>query len=192
MKPPTTFLSLPAEIRNEIYIITNNLHNIQAADLGHSEDCSTQANQPDLCVFCIECNDGTSCRLCLDHPYRTKELSLWVNRNSAYADEAHRSEASKQSLRHPNTTHAFPSEPSARVHGAHIEHGVEQPPLTKVCHQFRNDTLPIFYGTNSFMFTIFDRKIDVASIFKWSKSIGPRNVALLRMRSGRVTNWLWR
>lgn len=68
----------------------------------------------------------------------------------------------------------------AGVHGAHLEHGVEQPVLSNVSKEVRNNTLPIFYGTNSFLFTIFDREIDSQSIFKWARTIGRANMSLLK------------
>ena len=61
-----------------------------------------------------------------------------------------------------------------------MKNGVEQPALTKVSKEVRNDTLPIFYGSHCFMFTLFDRNTESASIFKWVRNIGKDSAALLR------------
>jgi hypothetical protein len=53
----------------------------------------------------------------------------------------------------------------------------QQPDLTRVCRQVRNDTLPMFYGSNHF---VLNGDYDWTSCRKWLRVIGPRNAALLR------------
>ena len=53
----------------------------------------------------------------------------------------------------------------------------QQPDLTRVCRQVRDDTLPMFYGSNHF---VLDGDCYGTSYRKWLRVIGPRNVALLR------------
>ena len=74
----------------------------------------------------------------------------------------------------------YPIGSKASGHAAHIKNGVEQPALTKVSKQVRDETLPIFYGSQSFLLTLFDREVDSASIFKWVRTIGKDNAGLLR------------
>jgi hypothetical protein len=54
----------------------------------------------------------------------------------------------------------------------------QQPDLTRVCHQVRDDTLPMFYGSNHFV--LHGDYYGGASYRKWLRVIGPPNAALLR------------
>ena len=53
----------------------------------------------------------------------------------------------------------------------------QQPDLTQVCRQVRDDTLPMFYGSNHF---VLNGDYYGTSYRKWLRVIGPRNAALLR------------
>jgi hypothetical protein len=53
----------------------------------------------------------------------------------------------------------------------------QQPDLTRVCYQVRDDTLPMFYGSNHF---VLDGDYYGTSYRKWLRVIGPPNAALLR------------
>lgn len=133
----------------------------------------------------VNSKDGMNCVLCKSllcanerHPSRTHHL--WVNRNSNYHANSPTTNADRPSLRSNKTWSFCWLGCPAGVHAAHIENGVEQPELTKVSRQIRNDTLPIFYGSHIFLFTLFDRDVDATSICKWMSRIGRHNVSLLR------------
>ncbi|KJX94448.1 hypothetical protein TI39_contig4193g00002 [Zymoseptoria brevis] len=53
----------------------------------------------------------------------------------------------------------------------------QQPDLTRVCRQVRDDTLPMFYGNNHFVLL---GDYHASRLRKWLDIIGPSNVALLR------------
>ncbi|KAK3701343.1 hypothetical protein LTR37_015565 [Vermiconidia calcicola] len=60
-----------------------------------------------------------------------------------------------------------------------VQHGLQQPPLTRVCRQIRDETLPIFYGwtyvsTNFTHFWVQHVTLD------WLAAIGMRNRRLLK------------
>ena len=178
---------MPTELRNKIYKFSGTLESKQFADLDFGDDGCLDADYHDVdsggCEFCSLCiKDGCACYMCLFMSWETEHRSIWVNRNSRYATSGHKTSKNTQLLR-SNTTLNGRFAQSASVHGAHISRGVEQPVLTKVCKKVRSDTLPIFYGDNSFLFTIFDRKTDIASLFKWLRIIGPQNArSLNRLR----------
>lgn len=181
-KAPVTFLSLPAELRNEIYELSGCLESKQRGELGFvAEGCPDGAyhDQDSGCELCwFDIKDGSSCITCLFHSWHHEPYSIWVNRNGSYSTTDHKSGVSKQSLRHNLTFHERKGEP-AEAHGAHLSSGVEQPALTRVCKEVRDDTLLMFYGGTSFLFTIFDRKIDTTSLFKWLRTIGKQNAGFL-------------
>jgi hypothetical protein len=52
--------------------------------------------------------------------------------------------------------------------------------MTRVSRQVRHDTLPMYYGSHSFLFTLFNLKSDGESIIGWLNTIGPVNAGLLR------------
>lgn len=205
-KSPTTFLSLPAELRNTIYTLSGNLVSIQTWD---AEDfqcaCVTETEHSGPNEICYE--HVRECMFCHHKDSLSSNpasLSLWVNRNSNYAVAGGKSHGGKaqggkrfgskrgasksnsnksrqmQSLRSVSFRHDTFDNSSASKHAAHIKNGVEQPALTKVSTQVRKDTLPIFYGNHSFLFTLFDREVDGASILKWVRKIGEENAGMLR------------
>jgi hypothetical protein len=53
----------------------------------------------------------------------------------------------------------------------------QQPDLTRVCHQVRDDTLPMFYGSNHF---VLHGDYYGTSYREWLRVIGPLNATLLR------------
>ncbi|SMR54945.1 unnamed protein product [Zymoseptoria tritici ST99CH_3D1] len=53
----------------------------------------------------------------------------------------------------------------------------QQPDLTLVCRQVRDDTIPMFYGNNHF---VLRGDYHASRLRKWLDIIGPSNVALLR------------
>lgn len=172
IRAPVNFLALPSELRNEIYKLSACLESNQNTEFTFDEDCPGVAeHHRGFCVACRRCIDGTRCTLCFSMcGYHIDVHILWVNRNSAYATNNSKASTNRPGLRSSVTVHnrtrthdVLP----ASFHASHIQQGVEQPSLTKVCKQIRNDTRPMFYGGNGFLFTIFDRDIDCASIFKW-------------------------
>jgi hypothetical protein len=177
-KSPTTFLTLPAELRNTIYTLSGNLESIQTWDTANFQcACVSPEGSDGVTTTCHE--HLRACLFC-HHPASRPppSLSLWVNRNSKYAvndSKGHKT----QSLRSISVHHNSFDGSIASTHAAHIKNGVEQPALTKVSKQVRNDTLPIFYGSHSFLFTLFDREVDSASIFKWVRKIGKDNAGRL-------------
>lgn len=191
---PATFLSLPAELRNEIYSLSGCLEVKQADNLLKFPGCEDEC----LCDCrgkfppCGSCEkDRTWCHICMDivDYYCPNGLSalIWVNRNSCFASKGGKAaggaKRARQSLRHFKTSHrnwGGDGTAPAAAHGAHIRDGVEQPAITRVCKRVREDTLPMFYGSYKFLFTLFDTKIDTASICKWMRTIGKNNTALLR------------
>ncbi|TKA75036.1 hypothetical protein B0A49_02183 [Cryomyces minteri] len=54
-----------------------------------------------------------------------------------------------------------------------------QPPLTRVCRQIRNESLPIFYGGNTFR-AFCDDPLTISAFGSWLRLIGNDNCALLR------------
>jgi hypothetical protein len=176
-QPPTTFLSLPAELRNYIYSLSGCLKSSQRCD---STKYLRQQKIGNVTTHVYK-DLSEACFFCSPRASSTQlSLSLWVNRNSSFAITGHKDGSSKkQGLRHNYAVHVSQMA-TATTHSGHIQNGVEQPELTKVSKQVRNDTLPIFYGSHSFLFTLFDREIDTASIFKWMRAIDKDNAALLR------------
>ena len=171
-RTPTTFLSLPAELRNEIYRLSGCLVSSNAAHFVQNPHFANHANHkrceesPEC--FCMVCSkDGLRCSLCesffgssrIDRP---SPSMLWVNRNSSFHANSPTSNTDQPRLRH-NKTFISCIARSAIDHAAHIENGVEQPNLTKVSRQVRNDTLPVFYGSHGFLLTLFDREVDLVS-----------------------------
>lgn len=183
-KAPTTFLSLPAELRNEIYKLSGYLEVRQGDEVTSDGRCPIPDYHGDIdhCPLCSGCSqDRSQCLLCFELSESGKELSLWVNRNSNYTITGLKADGGKKwSVRHKYVSHLSYRNETAVKHGHHIKNRVEQPALTKVSKEVRNDTLPIFYGSHSFLLTLFDRDADIASIFKWFRKIGKENAALLR------------
>ena len=58
-----------------------------------------------------------------------------------------------------------------------------QPALTRVCRQVREETLPIFYGQNTFVIIDIDEEASLVELLEtmqaWLKMIGPGNVSML-------------
>ena len=188
-KSPTTFLTLPAELRNTIYTLFGNLESIQSWDTAAFTCVCVKPTEPQMerGSFDVCSEHAMECLFCENQSFRLKRsphpstsLSLWVNRNSNYAFDS-RNGHKMQSLRSRSVDHFNQwGGLMALTHAAHIRNGVEQPALTKVSKQVRNDTLPIFYGSHSFLFALFDREVDSVSIFKWVRSIGKDNAGMLR------------
>ena len=190
-KSPTTFLTLPAELRNTIYTLSGNLESIQTWDTANFQcRCVSPRDSGGATLICRK--HLMACRFCHCHDPISDDpasFSLWVNRNSAYAvngSKGHKMHGLRcNSVDHHHQPLTRSKAPS---HAAHIKNGVEQPALTKVSKKVRDETLPIFYGSHSFLFTLFDREIDSASIFKWVRTIGKDNAGLLRKVSIVVRN----
>ena len=171
-KAPTSFLSLPAELRNEIYELSGCLNSVQTQEIHefvmpNVDPTVVRRDIYEPCYFCYWNGEPP-----------TSAPSLWVNRNSSSATKAGKT---NQRIRHGQTIHGKPfSGVTASRHGAHIKTGVKQPALSKASKQVRFETLSIFYGQHSFLFTLFDRGIDSRSIFKYIRTIGKDSVGMLR------------
>lgn len=186
-KPPMTFLSLPAELRNEIYHLSGCLEVKQFAHMVTSPRCMLHKLWGDTNVCnCWTCEqDGRRCnfyrRAMRFYRGGLSASLIWVNRNSNFATKGHRANVGKGSLRMTRVSHGWSWGGSSAVdHAAHIRDGVEQPAITKVSKEVGADTLPMFYGSHRSMFTLFNIEIDAASVCKWMRTIGKGNVAILR------------
>ena len=60
------------------------------------------------------------------------------------------------------------------------ELSVCQPDLTKATRQVRDETLTVFYGSSTFVLTLFDISIDGAAIESWLQAIGAQSTSYLR------------
>jgi hypothetical protein len=179
LRKKTPFLDLPAELRNAIYELSECL-------------CVYQC---DLCLLTwrggVSISDDSGRTEFHElhnypslHPQVTYEsddayrpTALWVNRNSdlSIESEAAAHGKSAQALRTVSKSCQSYFNPTQLV-----TTGVFQPLLTRVCKQVHSDTLPIFYGTPLFYFTLFDEDIDRTSILSWLQTIGNGNAGLLR------------
>ncbi|KAK4955079.1 hypothetical protein LTR10_007273 [Elasticomyces elasticus] len=73
-----------------------------------------------------------------------------------------------------------------------VQHAVQQPPLTRVCCQVRDETLPMYYSGNVFAWSRFDRSFGVdpyasravlnrhCAVVHWAEAIGERNRGWLK------------
>ena len=153
-KKPITFMSLPAELRNHIYALAGSLTVWQCKRCFYS--CFADVKDPNrpLCVWSELHDPGL-------HEWVTKAI-FWVNRSSRLSSEKYLREPEGDDITKNRNT------------------SVAQPDLAKVNKQIRTDTLSIFYGNQTFVFTVFDEKIDAPMIGRWLKTIGWANATMLR------------
>ena len=164
---------------------------------GGSDDSTT----PNTCRRCTEvypthCEYCSHCQLCtyrcqgfLSSKYgkqvkpKSLAVSLWVNRSSYFAEEGYESVNAKGNLTKLRATVPNHSKSTrtctAWTHGTHHASRVAQPELTKVSQQVRRETLSVFYGIHSFLFTLMDVGIDGVNIRNWLRTIGKENAARL-------------
>lgn len=135
---------------------------------------------PAICLTCYKWNDS---------PLGTKPLkplSIWINRGDLKAfkcfvaqTNAHRARNSLiNNLFVVSGKHLGCSSAVAKLRRSHPEI-VAQPALTKVNKQIRAETLPVIYGAQAFLFTLFDRDVDIKALFKWLRITGKENAALI-------------
>jgi len=111
---------------------------------------------------------------------------FWVNRKSYLSEALEGGESAKEDVG-KSKTHLRAEKCCGMTCKPH-EHGknhvveISQPDATKVCKQIRADTLPNFYGSHTFIFTIFDIKEDGGSVTAWLETIGPKNTNMLLRR----------
>ena len=117
-KAPTTFLSLPAELRNDIYKLSGCLKAQQSDDLISNGRCGDWHSPAEPCIMCLGCSkDLSQCFLCF-HPLKSEKITtLWVNRNSSFAATSNRDDTKKkQNLRHRYVNHNGHLKSSAAKH----------------------------------------------------------------------------
>lgn len=184
IREPPTFSTLPPEIRNHIYTLSKCLQ------LGQTCCCCTKGW---VFVYNSGHREFLNCTKCYDWNFpplgtdRPTPLSLWVNRNSERAIYRGTEKDSLAELRTNNkrarklrvNCDRRVQEMSAAIHAKHID-STSQPALTMINKQIRQETLPMFYGIQSFLFTLFERASDSVSIFKWLRTIGKQNASFLR------------
>jgi hypothetical protein len=171
----TTFLSLPPEIRNHIYQLAGEIEPLPCAaaeTLG--VDCP-----PAPIWVCISLPTTTS-----------TNLDQQLNQSSTCARrEVER--CSSLSEHRIGPTHSAGATVGMQQHKLFCKQRglrclTQQPALTKVCRALRRETLSMFYGTNTFVFTWFDMagnadwEHDVLSFKRWLAAIGPINAGMLR------------
>lgn len=187
VKQKPSFTSLPPEIRNYIYFLSGCLEVKQKRDSttkSFFQQFSHDSGSMDCPITCTCCYNWSF--PALGSP-RAAPLSLWVNRKSDYDNEKRfkRQESRhKRCQRHKKIRylHVTCKRSSmfeyTSIHAKHIDR-IAQSALTMVNKQIRMETLPIFYGAQSFLFTIFGRDAK-NSVFKWLRTIGQRNASYLR------------
>ena len=180
---PTNFLSLPGELRNYIYSLSRCLQVYQCAG------CTLRANEPlpnleniykcsSLCPNCRTYYSSLG-------PYNAEPpiLSFWVNRCSYLAQEGAETSCELGSIKKLRTAKvSCKNHPPKQAWDRGAKHitRISQPELTKVSKQVRDETLSIFYGNRSFLFTLMNTEIDGLTVRKWLRTIGKENAAKLR------------
>ncbi|KAK0287847.1 hypothetical protein LTR91_022260 [Friedmanniomyces endolithicus] len=161
-KPPTTFSTLPAELRNEIYELSGCLDLVQCLVTRSSKRANEFQTYVRADCASIAINRALTDRpafLCIrQHPAtrhgRSLPRFLPRIRPTSICDSS-----------------TFSCFPPAEI---------SQPSLTKVSIAVRADTLPIYYGKHIFYAFISDVEEESASLLRWLSIIGPHNASLLR------------
>ena len=173
-----TFLTLPLEIRHHIYSLTGCLNINQVSEIAETFQAIDDESKK-ISIKLPKCSDGCFPRLRSTTP---KPLSIWINRRSELGRKEFHSPnyPTKKHLRKLFPTHKAGNKWQTALHGPLHTDRVAQPALTKVNKQTRIETLQLFYGSQSFLFTLFYRDTDSVSIFKWLRTIGKNNASFLR------------
>ena len=159
-KPPTTFSTLPAELRNEIYELSGCLDLVQCPTTRSSMRVDEFQTYARTDFASIAFNRGL-----IDRP-----AFLCIRQHPATRHDR------SQPMRFCkwgktcicNTLSCFtPAE-------------ISQPSLTKVSTAVRADTLPIYYGKHIFYAFVSDVEEDGATLLRWLSTIGSHNASLLR------------
>ncbi|KAK0781735.1 hypothetical protein LTR02_013195 [Friedmanniomyces endolithicus] len=154
-KPPTTFSTLPAELRNEIYELSGCLDLVQISM--RADEFQTNAR--------TDCASIAYNRALIDRP-----AFLCIRQHPATRhDRSQRRRFCKwKTTCICNTLSCFtPAE-------------ISQPSLTKVSTAVRADTLPIYYGKHIFYAFVSDGEEDGTTLLRWLSTIGSHNASLLR------------
>ncbi|KAK1071436.1 hypothetical protein LTR74_003313 [Friedmanniomyces endolithicus] len=159
-KPPTTFSTLPAELRDEIYELSGCLDLVQCRTTRISmraDEFQTYAR--------TDCASIAYNRALID-----RQAFLCIRQHSATRhDRSQRKRFCKwKTMCICNTLSYFtPAE-------------ISQPSLTKVSTAVRADTLPIYYGKHIFYAFVSDGEEDGTTLLRWLSTIGSHNASLLR------------
>ncbi|KAF2165410.1 hypothetical protein M409DRAFT_24260 [Zasmidium cellare ATCC 36951] len=176
-KPPTTFHSLPAELRNYIYHLSDHLTILQCtlcAKTAYKTDTAQWNVLPSLAWGENSENSGR------------RRIHLGCDASGGVGRHGQERGAGKGKARLFVGGWVESALVVAGGKGTVTEEAdstaVAQPPITKVSPLVRADTLPIFYGAPQFYFTLFDRDPadGAAVVVKWLKGIGRANAARLR------------
>ncbi|KAK4502256.1 hypothetical protein PRZ48_005681 [Zasmidium cellare] len=160
-KPPTSFLSLPAELRNYIYDLSGCLKILQckvchSTIRGDDEEISHRS-------CCFYSYDGYE----IDCEYREKAY-LWVNR--------HPFRGAEDCGRHIGWEKTHGMEEHLKEHVV----GISQPALSKVSKQLRPEMLSLFYGEHIWMFAASAQSLIFHVSEKWLRNIGKTNAAFVK------------
>ncbi|KAK4503187.1 hypothetical protein PRZ48_006615 [Zasmidium cellare] len=174
---PTTFESLPPELRNHIYHLSQNLTIYQ-------------------CKVCTKTAPANSTLEWTTSATEWTPIILHNRSNCCFAQAKHGQMPGAMDARIFVAGRVEPSimpvpydrelkldEKEQVFYHSHPQpSALTQPPLTRVSHLVRSDTLPMFYGDRQFYFTMFSSSStqDGEAVLKWLKTIGPSNAALLR------------
>ncbi|KXS95724.1 hypothetical protein AC578_10757 [Pseudocercospora eumusae] len=159
VKPPTTFLSLPAELRNYIYDLSGCLLIDRCCKAG----CNRAATRDISGKYFIKCYGpqyGRARVRCL------ATSSLWTL-----------IPVDIRGTRRKMIYYKSPKDPGTLRRSAPA---AKQPALTRVSRAIRQETLPMFYGQNRFVIWTHKPEHVKATCEKFLKTIGQSNAALLR------------
>ncbi|KAK0255127.1 hypothetical protein B0A54_11299 [Friedmanniomyces endolithicus] len=161
IKPPTTFSTLPAELRNEIYELSGCLDLVQCPTTRKIMPADELQTYPGTGCASIAYNRALIDRpaiLCIcRYPFTTFDRFLRMKFCNF----------GKTRVCNSLLSCFTPTRPS-------------QPSLTKVSTAVRADTLPIYYGKYTFYAFISDVEEDDETLLRWLSTIGPHNASLLR------------
>ena len=222
--PKTTFLDLPAELRNEIYTLSGCLETMQCpnctrtttADKADEFFCSEAAilervsslwrrtfgtrpsglvgsRYPCVCKSCeynvdrdLRALRAWTCTLGMYHLAQRDDAFLHINRGSKWFEKAPKPQTDLWQRTVISDTWTGPMKATS------------QPSLTRVCRKIREDTLPMWYGNQHFLFTILtnkdgagvyegldrtgemDHHDDALHMIQWFERIGRANAAAIR------------
>ncbi|KAK3617262.1 hypothetical protein LTR56_025416 [Elasticomyces elasticus] len=169
-KPPTTFSTLPAELRNRIYHLSGSLNIIQIRQCG----CAFRADEPRHAQEGRLGMDDED----IDRMFEADQPALIQVNTPLETDWTMCKRAS--SIHQRTATHRCVPVAVARA-------ACSAPELARVSKEVRADTLPMYYGKHTFHFRLFhghmnqdERDQDETSLLSWLSAIGARNASLLR------------
>ncbi|SMQ51367.1 unnamed protein product [Zymoseptoria tritici ST99CH_3D7] len=151
-RKPVTFLDLPAELRNRIYEMSGCLR--------------VMCDQKKKFGFVSTLHADIVSRHNLRCDHDSGMSLIPIPRGFA-----------RNSFSMSTLDHVDPRRPRTWTSYSYSRSVAQQPDLTRVCRQVRDDTLPMFYGNNHFVLL---GDYHASRLRKWLDIIGPSNVALLR------------